>query len=299
MNLSKIQSQFEKIEKDPFLFEERNFEKRQEGIEFIDFQILQQIDDLILKTGQAKRWLQLKLRAEKIKGELEKINFKLFQQLRERIRNGEIAGEKFKNLIHDYIVFDLEDTEHQDQIEYENLDVLVNGLSPFSEIPGQTRDLEPEMVYYQKTPARIVFEMIEKSPFQAEDVFFDLGSGLGQVAILVHLLTGLPVRGIEIEPSFCQYARDWAVNLHLPAATFQNGDARFADLSCGTVFFMFTPFKGVILSTVLENLRKESGNRRIKIITYGPCTIEVGLQNWLVSDDKVNNIYQLTVFHSR
>jgi len=166
-------------------------------------------------------------------------------------------------------------------------------------MPGQTKDLEPEMVYYQKTPARIIFNLAEKSHFMKEDVFFDLGSGLGQVAILVNLLTGIKVKGIEFEPAFCDYARNCATELNLPNVAFINSDAREADYSRGTIFFMFTPFKGEILQKVLEILRKESLLRKIKIITYGPCTAQVALQSWLkLAAQQDDNIYKPGIFTS-
>jgi hypothetical protein len=62
---------------------------------------------------------------------------------------------------------------------------------------------------------------------------------------------------------------------------------------------MFTPFKGEILQEVLEILRKESLLRKIKIITYGPCTAQVALQSWLdFAVPKDDNIYKLGVFTS-
>ena len=166
-------------------------------------------------------------------------------------------------------------------------------------MPEQTRDLEPEMVYYQKTPARVVFELVEKSHFSGNDVFFDLGSGLGQAAILVNLLAGVTVKGIEFEPAFCDYARECAAELNLSDVTFINADARKADYSEGTVFFMYTPFSGEILHDVLNRLRKEALLRKIRIITYGPCTEQVALQSWLHPEGpKDDNINKLGIFTS-
>jgi hypothetical protein len=41
------------------------------------------------------------------------------------------------------------------------------------------------------------------SPITQADVFFDLGSGLGQVPILVNLLSGAAAKGMEFEPVYC------------------------------------------------------------------------------------------------
>jgi SAM-dependent methyltransferase len=223
----------------------------------------------------------------------------LFQQLREGIRRGRYRGAAFNRMVRKYVDFKINSKGHPEETGYDNLDAFINGLSLFRPMPEQTKALEPEMVYYQKTPARIVFELVEKAHFGKEDVFFDLGSGLGQVAILVNLLAEIPARGIEFEPAFCDYARNCAAELNLSNVTFINVDARAADFSEGTIFFMFTPFQGEILQAVLAALRKESLQRKIKIITYGPCTARVALQNWLEPITPLaDNIYTLEVFSS-
>ncbi|MDB4901996.1 MAG: Histone methylation protein [Mucilaginibacter sp.] len=291
-----IQSYLGAIEKNSSLFEEKNFDKRIEAIDFIEFQVIGQIEDLLRKTDQL---ILLKYRAEKVKSELEEIDINLFKTLQANIRTKGYTGKEFQNLVNEYVDFNLDYKEHQDETGYDNLDVFINGLSPLQTMPEQTKDLEPEMVFYQKTPARIVFELVEKAHIVKEDVFFDLGSGLGQVVNLVNLLTGITVKGIEFEPAFCDYARDCAAGLNLHNVTFINVDARKADYSEGTIFFMFTPFKGEMLQEVLEILRKESLLRKIKIITYGPCTAQVALQRWLDFETPYdNNMYKLVMFSS-
>jgi len=126
-----------------------------------------------------------------------------------------------------------------------------------------------------------------------------LGSGLGQVAIVVNLLTGAKTIGVEFEPAFCDYAKDCADAFNLSGVTFINVDARKADYSEGTIFFMYTPFRGEMLQEVLAILKKESLSRKIKIITYGPCTADVALQSWLdIAGPWDGNIYKLAVFNS-
>ena len=68
------------------------------------------------------------------------------------------------------------------------------------------------MIYYQKTPARIIFELIKRADFQPGDVFYDLGSGFGQVTMLVNLLTSVVSKGVEFEPAYCKYAKSRALS---------------------------------------------------------------------------------------
>jgi SAM-dependent methyltransferase len=286
-----IQSYIERVEKDPSLYEEKNFANRVE--------VMDQLEVLQREGGQPDGLLLLQSRAEKVRSELEGIDTTLFFKIKAAIRTGGPTGEAFKRLVAGYVDFRAGCSGQQGEPGYDNLDIFINGLIFSPAMPEQTKALEPEMVYYQKTPARVIFELVGKAHFRKEDVFVDLGSGLGQAAILVNLLAGVVVKGIEFEPAFCDYARDCAAALNLSRVTFINVDAREADYSEGTVFFMYTPFRGAILRDVLEVLRKESLRRKIKIITYGPCTAEVALESWLeVVSGGGSDLYMPGVFSS-
>jgi SAM-dependent methyltransferase len=299
MTISAIQTYIIAIEEDASLRDETNFDQRIEVIDFIGFQVIDQLEALLQNTDHPESLPLLRARAEKLRCELEEIDRTLFLKLRTTIRTKALTGNEFKELITEYV--DLSSDNPHDQAEpgYDNLDIFINGLSLFQAMPEQTKILESDMVGYQKTPARVVFELVERFHFRQEDVFFDLGSGLGQVAILVNFLTGVTVKGIEFEPAFCDYAGDCAADLNLSNVTFINVDARKADYSKGTIFFMYTPFRGGILEEVLAALRKESLGRKIKIITYGPCTAQVALQSWLeLVAPGDSNIYKPAIFNS-
>lgn len=297
--LFEFKSSLVAMEKNATLREEINFDRRADAIDFLQFHLIDPLEELLERSVQADKLLRLKHRAWTLKSELKEVDMQLFQRLRGEIRAGGYAGDRFNNLVSEYFSFHFDFKEPMEEPGYDNMDIFINELISFETMPLPARDLEPDMVYYQKTPARIVFELVEKSQLTKEDVFFDLGSGLGQPAILVNLLTGIASRGIEYDPAFCAYATECARELHLSNVKFLNADARNADYSEGTAFFMFTPFKGEILQEVLALLRKESLQRNIKIITYGPCTTDVAAENWLHSSATDNdNICKLHVFSS-
>jgi SAM-dependent methyltransferase len=186
-----------------------------------------------------------------------------------------------------------------DRPEYDDLDVIVNRLLCTGRMPAPKRELEAEMVEFYKTPARVVFELVERVSFGPEDVFFDLGSGLGQVVLLAHLLTGVAARGVEIEPAYCEYARGCARRLGLSGVDFVEGDARVADLSAGTVFYLFTPFKGMVLSQVMERVRMVASSREIRVVSYGPCSEELARLDWLRREENgEGGVYSLKIFSS-
>jgi hypothetical protein len=69
--------------------------------------------------------------------------------------------------------------------------------------------------------------------------------------------------------------------LGLPYVEFIHADARQADYDDGTMFYLYTPFRGEMLRQVLRRLEAQAERRRIRVCTYGPCTLQAGEQNWL------------------
>jgi histone methylation protein DOT1 len=300
MGSHEIQSDIEAVEKNSALYEETNFDSRVAAIDHIEFNVIDRIEGLLQTTNPPEELIPLKRYAERVKRQLENIDDNLFQRLRAEIRMGNYAGTALKGLINEYVGRDSKGYKQQDEIGYDSLDVFINGLLLIQPVPIETKAREPEMVFYQPTPARIIFELIEKARLTQEDVFYDLGSGLGHVPILVNLLSGATAKGIEFEPAYCDYARVCAADLNLSYVEFINLDARIADYSEGTVFFMYTPFEGRVLQEVLEKLCGESRRRRIRLFTYGPCTPQVFRQSWLKClDQNGDQLYKLGVFRSR
>ena len=299
ITLSEIHSDIEAIEKNLALYEEKNFTGRVEAIDFIEFHLVDRINGLLQSVGRSEDLEHMKKHTEELKEQLEKIDGKLFQRLRADIRLGKCRGEAFRDMIEKYMGDSLKVRWEQTTIGYDNLDIFLDGLFRMEIIPVETKEREPEMVFYQKTPASIIFELLDKAHFNQEDVFYDLGSGLGHVALLVNLVSGVRTKGIEFEPAYCNYARACADQLNLPDVQFINADAREADYSDGTVFFMYTPFEGRMLGEVLEKVRLESRNRQIKLFTYGPCTLRVTREGWLTSENsEQQDVYKLGMFRS-
>jgi hypothetical protein len=100
-----------------------------------------------------------------------------------------------------------------------------------------------------------------------------------------------------MQPSYVERASECARALHLQRVTFLQQDARTANLSRGTIFYLYTPFTGAILATVLHRLHNEAATRPLRICTFGPCTTVIAQQPWLQpttppSPDRI------TIFHS-
>lgn len=181
---------------------------------------------------------------------------------------------------------------------YDYLDELISGVFQFEEPDAEPVRREAEMVLYQPTPARHIFDLIGLTALTSTDLLVDLGSGLGHVPLLVSILTGARSIGIELEATYVERARQCAQSLNLGRVTFIQQDARAADLSAGTVFYLYTPFTGSILSSVLSRLRREAAARPIRICTYGPCTSVVAEESWLEAV-ATPVAHRITLFRSR
>jgi hypothetical protein len=264
------------IETDTSLFVETNFARRSEAIDFLDFHVIDRIDGL-LPLGDSNDELEvLREWAERIKTELEKIDTCLFERVREEIAAGVRPGS-FERMIYGL----LDNASAANEQGYDVLDTFVNGLFSDRPLPAETKALMPGMVSFHKTPVRVVMELIRLAEMDSDDVFFDIGSGMGQVVLLVKLITGARARGIEYEPAYCAFSGAIASRLRLTDTEFINADARDGDYSEGTVFFLYTPFEGRLLQDVLRLLRTASRERAIRILTYGPCSMPVATENWL------------------
>jgi hypothetical protein len=154
------------------------------------------------------------------------------------------------------------------------------------------------MVSYQPTPARHIFDLLNRAQLTERDLLVDLGSGLGHVPLLTSICAGTRSIGIEIEAAYVNCARQSAHELNLDNLTFIHQDAREADLSRGTIFYLYTPFLGAVLRGVLDLLRKEANHREIRICTFGPCTPFVREEQWLKPVQTVDS-GQVALFRSR
>jgi hypothetical protein len=282
---AELSAEWQILESDPRLMDEANFCARAEAIDVLEFYFL---ENYALP-------IQLLDGARVLHRNLLQIDQQLFQKLKAQLR----TTRDIRSLTNTYIDIPTLDLG----AEYDNLDLFINRLlAPTTGEPWRTAEpgerglpqpllpLEPDMVYFQKTPARVIFYLADllhpKSDHRLDigsesEHFLDIGAGLGQVVILFALLTGIPSEGIDIEPAFRHYAQTSAEELGLTHSNFLVADARSADFSKATIFFLYTPFKGQMLAEILGRLQREAAQRTITLITYGPITETFQNLPWL------------------
>jgi SAM-dependent methyltransferase len=102
-----------------------------------------------------------------------------------------------------------------------------------------------------------------------ENGLLDLGCGLGKVLLLARLLTGARVFGIERHGELAALARSAARRLAVSIELIE-GDARELSLPDTDVTFLYLPFSGPALSTVLARLGSGAASNRARWLCSAP-----------------------------
>jgi hypothetical protein len=255
---------------------------------------LDQLEIYVLDTPGQAAGAEAEIRAglygqaRRIYARLEALNGELYTTIRRDIQRGAGAAR----------LLEWAPALGQTGDGYDELDVLINGVLQFAQPSAEIAGPAAEMVFYQPTPARHIFELIARAGLSERDILVDLGSGMGHVPLITAICTGARTSGIELEAAYVECARRCARELNLDNVTFIQQDARAADLSGATLFYLYTPFSGTILRDVLAALRHEAARREIRICTYGPCTPTIAEERWLEPDGPPQTD-RITVFHPR
>jgi hypothetical protein len=268
--LAALRARLRGLSEDATLSVAEAFRPRSEAMDMLEDEIL------ALLPGPPS---SLREEAERLLESWESLDGLLFHRLRARLRASTDPGPVFRDMLEAYFPA----RERRLQIApagYDDLDAFLNGLLHPRALPAASRPLEPGMVAYQKTPARIALELIDRCGLAPGETFCDVGSGLGQIPLLAHLLTGAKAVGIEREPAYADYARACASDLGLSAVEFRSIDAREADYAPFDVLFFYTPFRGRMLEEVLEPIRNQ-GRKGLRLFAFGPCVSDLAGREWL------------------
>lgn len=225
------------------------------------------------EASQSDSTRDLILRARSFQARLESINNDFFGAIRLEIQAGRCPRE-FTSLLSTA-------SAPPRGLAYDHFDDLLTGVFHFDPPSEEPRALNPDFVFYQPTPARHIFHLISAAAITETDTLIDLGSGLGHVPLLVSSCTGATSIGIELDPSLIASAAKCAAALNLTSVSFHAQNAEQADLSAGTLYYLYTPFTGATLVTVLDHLHIQATHRPIRICAFGPCTLTIAQQPWL------------------
>jgi len=119
------------------------------------------------------------------------------------------------------------------------------------------------------------------------DQIVDLGSGLGRVVFLAHLLSGAAAHGIEIQAHLIERAWRTQAQLQLDV-TFEHASIADVELDASVVF-MYAPCNAAMLTRVIDRLAALARRRRISI---GTVDFELDLP-WLTPRASSNRALSL------
>ena len=291
MDIQTLEIELNRIEQDRTLETETALNARTQALKVIHL-----VEEMQRWRGLEAGFSELWQRAQALKQHLTAANRMLFENTRAWLRTGEYTSLELRRFFDRFTTY-TPNQKHALHLGPDGLDLLIKGMLEIDQAPPIVRDISADMISYQETPARALLDLVDHADIQSEDVFYDLGAGLGQVAIVIHLLTGIRTKAVEIEPAYCAFVRQCAKRLGLHGVQVIEADAQEADYADGTLFFLFTPFKGRMLQTVMERLKQEGQKRPIRVISYGPCTLAIAEQTWLkMREPEMNHEFRLAIF---
>jgi hypothetical protein len=184
---------------------------------------------------------------------------------RDRIRSGALRGHALRQLLLD--------------VPSRDRDPFVDELLGVGEAPPDDPGLPRGSVPYLPCGVDEILAMVAEVPVGPEDELVDLGSGLGRVVILGHLLSGARARGVEIQRALVDASRACAADLALDQVSFTHESAVDTELD-GSVVFLYAPFNGPTLARVLRRLEEHGKRTRRRLVV---CTVGLELpdESWL------------------
>ncbi len=165
----------------------------------------------------------------------------------------------------------------------------VLGLEPVPDLPDLPRGAVP----YLPCGVDEIVAMVRDVPLGPDDHLVDLGSGLGRVVMLGHLLSNARATGIEIQDHLVHRARERCAALGLTSVAFHHANAAEIDLD-GSVFFLYAPCNGEMLARVLDRVAEVARRRPIVVCTVG---LELHDAPWLTA--RASSHVALNIYESR
>ncbi|HTJ80449.1 MAG TPA: hypothetical protein VL400_01965 [Polyangiaceae bacterium] len=167
--------------------------------------------------------------------------------------------------------------ERLSSIPVADRDVWLDAVLGYGDLPADDPALPRGAVPYLPCGVEEILTTVREAPMGAEDVLVDLGSGLGRVVILAHLLTGARGLGIEIQDALVERSETCRAALGLPNVSFVRANATEVELD-GSVFFLYSPFNGEMLTRVVARIEAVARRRPVVV-----CAVDLELHgvSWL------------------
>jgi hypothetical protein len=160
--------------------------------------------------------------------------------IRSKIANGTLRGRALR--------------DHFDEIALLERDHYVEEALGIAYPPLDEPALERELVSYSPSGYDEIVHALDMVELEPGDHFLDIGSGTGKAVMLAALLCDARGSGIECNRALIDLARGASAALGIDRTSFVHGDARDTAIDDADVFFMYLPFTGRALATVMSRL---------------------------------------------
>jgi len=176
----------------------------------------------------------------------------------------------------------------------------------YEEPPGWWRGQPTEKSQYHDNRAYgtpdyfYIRTIIKRLRPESDDIIYDLGSGKGRVLCVMSRRQVRKCIGIELFEELCQVARANAAKMRGRRSPIEIrcNDAVRAELSDGTIFFLFNPFGADTLAEVLAKLKQSlaTNPRRVRLVYYNSVhRTQVEACGWLRHYDSFRTFNGLNV----
>jgi protein-L-isoaspartate O-methyltransferase len=185
-------------------------------------------------------------------------------ELRASIAQGELRGPVLR--------------ERLDAVPPLERDHFVEEVLGIAYPPLEQPALSTDLMSYAPSGYDEIVHAFDASGLGPSDRFLDLGAGLGKVVMLAALLTGAKSTGIERDGVLCELGEAARRELGLGGVRLERGDARQAQSAEADVIFMYLPFTGEVLATVMARLltdaQRSVGRARRRFLCTGPLDLQ-------------------------
>jgi hypothetical protein len=150
------------------------------------------------------------------------------------------------------------------------------GVRTFGFHPGSGKQGDSDWrIHYTPTPYSDIFRLLKKVGLHKDDVFTDLGSGMGRAVFCASWMGAKRAVGIEVVPDLCETATQSHLRSRLVGRNieFNCTNALNYQSRDTTVLFMFHPFGEATLRQVLHNIEAErmtEPRAKLRIIYVNP-----------------------------
>ncbi len=174
------------------------------------------------------------------------------------------------------------------EVEPTSRDEWLDVVLGLREIPDDGDDLPRDCVPYLPCAVDVLVRVVDHAAVRADDVFVDLGAGVGRAPPGGPQRSGAAAIGVEIQRGLVAESRRLSRRLPgLRLSTIEGDAAKVAGhLALGTVFFLYCPFGGARLAATLASLEPIARTRMLRV-----CAVDVPLPplDWLAPEPQISS----------